>query len=224
MKHLFVLVVFSVFLINAFSQNTQEQGAFFLGGGIGKSWAISPTFNIENNTHTKTSLSDDVYSLQLSAKIGYVFANHFATDINIERFTWNYSHNFPLINDLLYIRLGVFGMDKFFKTNKSKFAITWLLGLGAGPVFSNNKLNNYTTLFKKNDLNGFGINFNAGIRLEFYKRLFFTIEQTGGFIYQILNGDNSSINLSQPYSRINVSFGVFIYERWNESCNTCPKW
>jgi hypothetical protein len=224
MKLLFAVSVFVFFFTNAIAQNTQEEGTVFLGGGIGKSWSFSPTFNFNNGVKTKSSLSDNILAPQWSAKVGYVFANHFAIDFNAERFLWNYNATFPLTNDILYARLGVFGMDKLYKTNKSEFAITGLAGVGGGLVFSNNSLNNNIVRFEKNAFNGFGATANAGLRFEFHKRIYLLLEQTGGIIYQSVKGENTSIDLSQFYLRTNLSIGVFIYERWNESCNTCPKW
>lgn len=224
MKSLFVVSVFVIFLTNVIAQNTQEEGTVFIGGGIGKSWSFSPTFNVNHSLKTKSTITDDLISPQWSAKIGYVFANHFAIDLNAERFLWNYNASFPLTNDLLYTRIGVFGMDKLYKTNKSEFAITWLAGVSGGPIFSNNKLNTSTIRFEKNAFNGFGGTLNAGLRFEFHKRIYLLLEQTGGVFYQSVEGENTTIDLYQPYTRTNLSLGVFIYERWNESCNTCPKW
>lgn len=224
MRLLFAVVVVFTSCINAIAQNTQEEGTVFISGGIGKSWAFSPTFNLNQSTKTKSSLVDNFSAPQWSAKIGYVFANHFAVELNAERFQWNYQDNSTLRNDILYTRVGVFGMDKIYKTNKSKFAITWLGGLSGGPVFSNNQIINSNIAFKKNALNGFGGTITLGLRFEFYKRFYALFEQTGGIILQSIKNDNISLEMNQPYMRSNISLGVFIYERWNESCNTCPKW
>jgi hypothetical protein len=225
MRFLFAVAVVFTFSINTIAQNTQEEGTVFISGGIGKSWAFSPTFNLNQSVKTKSSLVDNFSAPQWSAKAGYVFANHFAVDINAERFLWTYnSPSFLFLNDVLYTRLGIFGMDKWYKTNKSEFAITWLTGLSLGPIFSNNALSNNSLHFKSNSLNGVGYTFNLGLRFEFYKRFYLLVEQTGGLITQKLKTDISTISLNQPYMRTNLSLGVFIYERWNESCNTCPKW
>lgn len=225
MKYLFVVFLCITFISNVFTQNTQEQGTFFLGGGLGKSWSFSPSINVNQSIKEKSSLLDDLFAPQLSAKIGYVFANHFAFDLNAERFLWTYNNlSLPLTNDFLYARFGIFGMDKCFKTSKSKFAITWLLGLSGGPVISNNKLKNSISFFEKNALNGFGTTALVGFRFEFNKRFYILFEQTGGVIYQKVRGNDLILNLTQPYLRTNLSLGVFIFERWKESCNTCPKW
>jgi hypothetical protein len=85
-------------------------------------------------------------------------------------------------------------------------------------------LSNPSVTLEKNSFNGFGITTLASLRFEFQKRVYFLFEQMGGFIYQSVKGNNINIELSQFYIRSNLSFGIFIYERWNESCNTCPKW
>lgn len=224
MKFLCVGFLCITFISKIFTQNTQEQGTFFLGGGLGKSWSFSPTINANQSIKQKISLLDDLLAPQLSSKIGYVFANHFAFELNAERFDWYYDDLDSFSNKILYTRLGVLGMDKIFKTNKSKFAISWLLGFSGGPVFSNNRWNKSLIRFQKNDFNGFGVTSMLGLRFEVYKRFYLLIEQTGGVIYQSVKGDNVSLDLFQPYSRTNISFGVFLYERWDESCNTCPKW
>jgi hypothetical protein len=79
-------------------------------------------------------------------------------------------------------------------------------------------------LFEKNALNGFGTSAVVGFRFEFNKRVYILIEQTGGVIYQKVRGNDLILNLTQPYLKTNLSLGVFIFERWKESCNTCPKW
>lgn len=224
MKPLFLLCSTFFLILNLLAQNTQEEGTVFFGAGLGKSWSISPTFNIDEATKSKSTLIDDLFAPQWSAKIGYVFANHFALELNAERFAWKYDNPNSFSNDILYARLGIFGMDKIFKTNKSKFAITGLLGLSGGPIFSNNFWQNNLIQFQKNDFNGFGGTATIGLRFEFYKRIFLLLEEKGGVIYQSVKGENFRIDLVQPYIRTNLSLGVFIYERWNESCNTCPKW
>jgi hypothetical protein len=224
MKFLFVAIGLFIFLTNLKAQNTQEKGTVFLGGGICKLWTFNSTFNFNHSTKTNSTITDDFIAPQWISKIGYVFANHFAIDLNAERFFWNYNSSFPLINDILYTRIGVFGMDKLYKTNRSVFAISFLVGLSGGPVFSKNALKNSLIQFKKNAFNGFGGTINVGVRFELYKRIYLLIEQTGGFLYQSVVGEGSDILLRQPYTGINFSFGVFIYERWTESCNTCPKW
>jgi hypothetical protein len=224
MKFLFLVFFLFTFISNVFTQNTQEEGTLFFGVGIGKSWTFSPTFNLNQSVKEKSTLIDDWLAPQWSAKIGYVFENHFAFDLNAERFLWQYNGSLPLSNDLLYTRIGLVGMDKIFKTNKSNFAITWLAGLSGGPVFSNNRIENNTILFEKNSFNGFGVTTTASLRFEFKKRVYFLIDQMGGLIYQSVKANNTDIDLSQFYLRTNLSLGIFIYERWNESCNTCPKW
>jgi hypothetical protein len=224
MNVFFFVFLFFIFISNAFTQNTQEKGTVFFGIGIGKSLSFSPTFNLNKTNKQKSSLIDDWKAPQWSANIGYLFENHFALNLSVERFLWNYNSNLALNNDLLYTRLGVLGMDKIFKTNKSNFALTWLTGISGGPVFSNNRLSNPSITLEKNSFNGFGITTLASLRFEFQKRVYFLFEQMGGFIYQSVKGNNINIELSQFYIRSNLSFGIFIYERWNESCNTCPKW
>jgi hypothetical protein len=213
-----------MFISNVFTQNTQEKGTLYIGGGIGKSWSFSPAYNLNQSLKIKSSLSDNFFSPQWSAKVGYVFANHFALELNTERFVWSFNDPFSLKNDVLYSRISFLGMDKCYKTNKSKFAITWLVGLSGGAVFSNNNLNSNTIQFEKNAFNGFGTSLVAALRFEFNKRVYFLAEQIGGYIYQSVRGNGYRIDLNQPYSRTNLLIGVFIFERWNETCNTCPKW
>ena len=224
MKSLICVLSLFILTLKLLAQNTQEAGTVFFGAGIGKSWSFSPTINIDQVSKSKSSLSDGLYAPQLSAKIGYVFANHFALELNVERFAWNYNNLNLLYNDILYSRFGVFGMDKIYKTNKSKFAITCLFGLSGGPVFSNNWVNNNLIVFKKNDFNGFGGTANMGLRFEFYKRFFLLFEQSAGIIYQSIRSQNYRIDLNQPNLRTNLTLGIFVYEKWSEDCNTCPKW
>jgi len=224
MKSIFLVCSTFFLTCNLLAQNTQEEGTVFLGGGLGKSWSHSPTVSLNQTIKSKSVIKDDVFAPQWSAKIGYVFANHYAIELNAERFVWHYDNPNSFSNDMLYVGVGVFGMDKIVKTSKSKFAITGILGLGGGPVFSNNLSYNNLIKFKKNDFNGFGGTGKLGIRVEFYKRIFLLLEEEGGVIYQSVNGENFRVDLTQPFLRTNISLGVFIYERWNESCNTCPKW
>lgn len=225
MNRFFVVVfVFCFFNFIGFSQNTQEKGTVFFSGGVGKSWVFSPSYSVNESSKLTSSLSDDILAPQLTANIGYVFANHFAVELTADRFLWNYNPSFPFTNDVLYTRIGFFGMDKWYKTNKSEFASTWIVGLSGGPVLSNNHFKTSDLRFGENALNGFGTNLLGGLRFEFQKRFYLLYEQTLGIISQTVKGENTKINLHHLYSRANFSLGFFIYERWNESCNTCPKW
>jgi len=224
MKYLISLFYLFFLTFSLLAQNTQEKGTVFLGVGIGKSWSFSPTINFNYTVKSKSNLRDGFFAPQWAAKFGYVFANHFAFELNAERFDWYYDDLNSFSNEILYTRIGVFGMDKIFKTSKSKFAISWFLGFSGGPVFSNNSWNKNLIRFKKNDFNGFGATTMLGLRFEFYKRFYLLLKQPGRVIYQSVKGENISLNLTQPYSSTSISFGVFLYERWDESCNTCPKW
>jgi hypothetical protein len=76
-------------------------------------------------------------------------------------------------NGINYIHADISNVFKVYQSDKAHVALTTLWGFGAGPVLS---FNDFTFAGQKNvatvSLSGFGVSAHAGLRAEFFKRVF----------------------------------------------------
>ena len=78
------------------------------------------------------------------------------------------------------------------------------------------------------NISGFAFAGSVGLRAEFYKRVFISLEQLGGVIAQ--NNRNFSNDFLKEmkqnigFGQTNLSLGFFLFYKGSDECNTCPKW
>lgn len=104
------------------------------------------------------------------------------------------------------------------------------LGFGAGGIFTNidyNFAGRKTT--ETSSFSGYGLTASAGLRLEFFKRVYFYSNFSAGFLHQLhvkTTTDDLSAYSSQffGFSQIESGIGLFLYKRPKNGCDDCPVW
>ena len=133
-------------------------------------------------------------------------------------------------NGLNYINVQLTNVFKVYQTEKGNFALTTLMGVGAGPILS---YNDFTFAGEKSmetvSLSGVGASGHFGLRAEFFKHLFVAANIQGGFIgqYRVKTRPNDyDSNAKQVflYGQRDIVVGALFYIKQSDKCNTCPNW
>jgi hypothetical protein len=239
MKYVF-FCLFIVFALPTIAQNnTQAKGTFFVSGGIGKAVFAGSDLQLssaaQNRTISNIKATDNFSLPQWNGRFGYYVKNQLAIGLGIHNVQYNYSDSDPLQlngtlkNNIQFAHVDLQWNDKLFKTRSSNFAITYLLGLHIGPTISKVSMNQSSNnVVSASYLSGFAFAGSVGLRAEFYKRVFISLEQLGGVIAQ--NNRNFSNDFLKEmkqnigFGQTNVSLGFFLFYKSSDECNTCPKW
>ena len=133
-------------------------------------------------------------------------------------------------NGLNYINVQLTNVFKVYKTENGNFALTTLMGVGAGPVLS---YNDFTFAGEKSmetvSLSGVGASGHFGLRAEFFKHLFVAANVQGGFIGQYRvktrpNDYDSHAKQAFLYGQRDIVVGALFYLKQPDKCNSCPNW
>ena len=133
-------------------------------------------------------------------------------------------------NGLNYINVQLTNVFKVYQTEKGNFALTTLMGVGAGPILS---YNDFTFAGEKSmetvSLSGVGASGHFGLRAEFFKHLFVAANVQGGFIGQFRvktrpNDYDSNAKQAFLYGQRDIVVGALFYLKQSDKCNTCPNW
>lgn len=133
-------------------------------------------------------------------------------------------------NGLNYINVQLTNVFKIYASEKGNFALTTLMGVGAGPVLS---FNDFTFAGEKSmetvSLSGFGASGHFGMRAEFFKHLFVAANVQGGFIGQYRvktrpNDYDSHAKQAFLFGQRDIVVGALFYLKQSDKCNTCPNW
>jgi hypothetical protein len=133
-------------------------------------------------------------------------------------------------NGLNYINAQLTNVFKIYQTEKGRFALTTMMGVGAGPILS---FNDFTFAGEKNvatvSLSGVGVSGHFGLRAEFFKHLFVAANVQGGFIGQYRvktrpNDYDSHAKQAFLYGQRDIVVGALFYLKQTDKCNTCPNW
>jgi hypothetical protein len=133
-------------------------------------------------------------------------------------------------NGLNYINVQLTNVFKVYQTEKGNFALTTLMGVGAGPILS---YNDFTFAGEKSmetvSLSGVGASGHFGLRAEFFKHLFVAANIQGGFMGQYRvktrpNDYDSNAKQAFLYGQRDIVVGALFYLKQSDKCNTCPNW
>jgi hypothetical protein len=136
-------------------------------------------------------------------------------------------HNAGGINLLrLQVSRNLAPLKKF---RDGAFAINWMYGLGASAVLSITDFNfeGYRSE-RVSSLSGYSISAHTGLRFIFFKNFFLQSNFAGGLIHQVKvstrpNG-GSSASQFMAYGSVEGLFGILVYLKPTNDCNSCPKW
>jgi hypothetical protein len=133
-------------------------------------------------------------------------------------------------NGLNYINVQLTNVFKVYNSEKGNFALTTLMGVGAGPILS---YNDFTFAGEKSmetvSLSGIGASGHFGLRAEFFKHLFVAANIQGGFMGQYRvktrpNDYDSNAKQAFLYGQRDIVVGALFYLKQSDKCNTCPNW
>lgn len=132
---------------------------------------------------------------------------------------------------LNFIRLELMrSIDLFELGTKRQLALTANVGISGGPVVTINsfrfaqKQTSPTTSFA-----GYGLGATGGLRLEFFKHVYFQFENSLAFAH-LLNARTRSDDKNQyskqflGYYTFNLSVGAMFYLNAKNGCDSCPHW
>ena len=149
---------------------TVPQFNFRFGYNFKKNWALSLGYD-----HLKYVLTDGpTYYLNGTINPGVdPVTNWSGTYNNQPVVTQSNTFHYENTNGLNYIHADISNVFKIYQSDKARFALTTLYGFGTGPILS---FNDFTFAGRKDvatvSLSGFGISGHAGLRAEFFKRVF----------------------------------------------------
>lgn len=164
--------------------------------------------------------------------INYCFKHHYTIGLesNLTAFTsMNFSPSASWTSKNLLTGINVQRNDHLFKTKMGKFKVASILTIGGGFVFSSDELieQNQTkkSTFKPT---GFYTNAGVGLRLEFFRRIFIEIKESGGYLVKnkvdLRLSNQNKISAKNWYIETQIKFGIFMFINTLDKCGTCPKW
>ena len=210
-----------------FNSITVPQFDVRIGYNFKRNWAIS--FGYE---HMKYVMKHGpTYFLNGSINPGIDLANGWSGTYSGDSIVTNEnSFHYENTNGLNYINVQLTNVFKIYSSEKGNFAITTLMGVGAGPILS---YNDFTFAGEKSmetvSLSGFGASGHFGLRAEFLKHLFVAANIQGGFMGQYRvktrpNDYDSHAKQAFLYGQRDIVVGALFYLKQSDKCNTCPNW
>lgn len=210
-----------------FNSITVPQFDVRVGYNFKRNWAIS--FGYE---HMKYVMKHGpTYFLSGSINPGIDLANGWSGTYSGDSIVTNEnSFHYENTNGLNYINVQLTNVFKIYSSEKGNFAITTLMGVGAGPILS---YNDFTFAGEKSmetvSLSGFGASGHFGLRAEFFKHLFVAANIQGGFMGQYRvktrpNDYDSHAKQAFLYGQRDIVVGALFYLKQSDKCNTCPNW
>ena len=164
--------------------------------------------------------------------INYCFKHHFTFGLESNYMTLKhlkFSPGASWTSNNLLAGINIQRNDHLFKTKMGKFKVASILTIGGGGVFSSDVLieQNQT---KKSSFNptGFYTNAGVGLRLEFFRRIFIEIKESGGYLVKnkvdLRLSNQNKISTKNWYTETQIKFGIFMFINSLDKCGTCPKW
>lgn len=198
-----------------------------VGYNFKRNWAIS--FGYE---HMKYVMKHGpTYFLSGTINPGIDLANGWSGTYSGDSVVTNENNfHYENTNGLNYINVQLTNVFKIYSSDKGNFAITTLMGVGAGPILS---YNDFTFAGEKSmetvSLSGFGASGHFGLRAEFFKHLFVAANIQGGFMGQYRvktrpNDYDSHAKQAFLYGQRDIVVGALFYLKQSDKCNTCPNW
>lgn len=128
-----------------------------------------------------------------------------------------------------YLRTGILHTQELVQSKKGEFVLSLNTGIGVGVLLSNSiftydGLTNTTT----SGTSGFGLSGHAGLRADFFQRLFLQTTFSGGMLKQgnIQLDQSGTVKASHTlgYFSPEIALGFLVYIRPTNNCGTCPQW
>ncbi|MEY3198163.1 MAG: hypothetical protein RJA13_121 [Bacteroidota bacterium] len=214
---------------NYFTKKTLLEPQFSAGIGyyFRSNWAVS--FSVDRFKYIYSDSNDVLLSGVLNPGIDN--ANGWSGTYNSDEIVTNQSTFRYENKGLNYFRIQATRTDQVYSVGKKdKFAVSTNFGVGLGALVSNN-----TFLFggKKDEetvsMSGIAFSGSAGLRTEFFRKFFFQINFTCGYMNQSnVNTRRSETNAVAKqkfaYTALDAGIGFILNVFPANDCNSCPSW
>jgi hypothetical protein len=198
-----------------------------IGYNFKRNWAIS--FGYEHMKyvmqHGPTYLLSGTINPGIDPVTGWS-GTYSGDSVTTEETTFHYENT----NGLNYINFQLTNVFKVYQTEKGRFALTTMMGVGGGPILS---FNDFTFAGQKNvatvSISGLGVSGHLGLRAEFFRHVFVAANVSGGFIDQIRvktrpNDYDSHAKQMFLFGERDIVVGALFYLKSKDKCNSCPNW
>ena len=210
-----------------FNTFTVPQFDFRIGYNFKKNWAVSLGYEHMKYVmkHGPTYYLSGYISPGIDQATGWS-GTYSGDSIVTNESTFHYENT----NGLNYINAQLTNVFKVYSSEKGNFALTTMMGVGAGPILS---YNDFTFAGEKSmetlSLSGLGASGHFGLRADFFKHLFVAANIQGGFIGQFRvktrpNDYDSNAKQAFLYGQRDVVVGALFYLKKKDKCNSCPNW
>lgn len=210
-----------------FNTFTVPQFDFRIGYNFKRNWAVSLGYEHMKYVmkHGPTYYLSGYISPGIDQATGWS-GTYSGDSIVTNESTFHYENT----NGLNYINAQLTNVFKVYSSEKGNFALTTMMGVGAGPILS---YNDFTFAGEKSmetlSLSGLGASGHFGLRAEFFKHIFVAANIQGGFIGQFRvktrpNDYDSNAKQAFLYGQRDVVVGALFYLKKKDKCNSCPNW
>ena len=132
-------------------------------------------------------------------------------------------------NGLNYVSIQLTNTAPLYKTNDRKFAIQRRLGGGVGAVLTQVDFNwDGQEYHSRPQVAGYGISAHAGVRFDFWNRVYIQNSFATGFLHLVKNGlptrNGDYARHAFAYASWEVTLGLLWYVRTKNGCDSCPDW
>lgn len=119
-------------------------------------------------------------------------------------------------------------LQNLYRTKRRNFVVNAIYGIGVGVLHTNSTFNFGGFEENKSSLSGFGVNGNAGLRIEFFKYFYIQPNLSASFLDQISvhthqNASKNKVSHMTGAFNTSVSAGLIIYLKSKKDCD-CPVW
>ena len=210
-------------------KNTQAKGTLFTSIGVNSTNYFPTKLHFSSSPTISVKGLDSQLFEQFNAKVGYYFRNHVALSFRIDQQYYNYVNSVNFKNNFVCTSIEISRTEKLLNSKNKKFALSGIIGASSGAVMNRtlrtDVISSQQTSWK---CSGLALSGMVALRTEFYKRFYLQLEERVQYFYQ-KNQANSKIEYENStyflgMYQTSLTLGFFMYRKFYDDCNTCPKW
>ena len=116
------------------------------------------------------------------------------------------------------------------KGRARQFIVNSYHGAGFGLIHSTlNFVYNQEKFLNVNSLSGYGLLGTAGLRIEFFRKMYFYLNSNIGLLHQVRvkakqSDPNALVRQFMGYAQIDAGIGLLFFKRSKNGCQDCPRW
>ncbi len=120
--------------------------------------------------------------------------------------------------------------ELFRKGRARQFIVNSYYGAGFGLIQSSlNFVYNQERFLNVNSLSGYSLLATAGMRVEFFRKMYFYINSNIGILHQVRakakrTDSNALVRQLMAYAQIDAGIGLLFFKRSKNGCQDCPRW